>query len=117
VTRCPLGVDVVEKVGFSFMTAPECRGVENGGLDVGSRPVIFDVSRKGPERERDGWTEGSKRQGLEVLYDGGEVKFVTRAGKPSQPHAFETVVGLEMSKAHLNALAFIPRFEEALCPH
>jgi hypothetical protein len=22
-----------------------------------------------------------------------------------------------MSKAHLNALAFIPRFEEALCPH
>jgi hypothetical protein len=27
------------------------------------------------------------------------------------------MVGLEMSKAHLNALAFIPQFEEALCPH
>jgi hypothetical protein len=26
-------------------------------------------------------------------------------------------MGLEMRKAHLNALAFIPRFEEALCPH
>jgi len=27
------------------------------------------------------------------------------------------MVGLEMSKARLNALAFIPQFEEALCPH
>jgi len=27
------------------------------------------------------------------------------------------MVRLEMSKAHLDALAFIPRFEEALCPH
>jgi hypothetical protein len=27
------------------------------------------------------------------------------------------MVGLEMSEARLNALAFIPQFEEALCPH
>ena len=45
------------------------------------------------------------------------MKLVACAGETSEPHAFETVVGLEMSKAHLNALAFIPRFEKALCPH
>jgi len=54
------------------------------------------------------WTEGSERQGLEVLYNGGEMKFITRAGKPSQPHAFKAVVNLEVSKTHLNALALIP---------
>jgi hypothetical protein len=37
--------------------------------------------------------------------------------KPRKAHTFETVVGLEMSKADLDALAFIPRFEKALCPH
>jgi hypothetical protein len=68
-----------------------------------------------PAREHDGWTEGSKK-GFQVLYDGREMKFVTRAGEISESHAFETVVGLEMSKVHLNALAFIPRFEEAR-PH
>nr|WP_291695908.1 hypothetical protein [Bradyrhizobium sp.] len=45
------------------------------------------------------------------------MKFVTRSGEPSEPDAFETMVGLEVSKAHLNALAFIPRLEETLCPH
>jgi hypothetical protein len=45
------------------------------------------------------------------------MKFVTRTGEPSESHAFETVLGLEMGKAHLNALAFISRLEEALCPH
>jgi hypothetical protein len=35
------------------------------------------------------------------------VKLVAGAGQTSEPHAFEPVVGLEMSKAHLNALAFI----------
>jgi hypothetical protein len=58
-----------------------------------------------------------ERHRLEILHDGGKVKLVAGAGETSEPHAFETVVGLEMSKAHLNALSFIPRFEEALCPH
>lgn len=58
-----------------------------------------------------------ERHRLEILHDGGQVKLVAGAGETSEPHAFETVVGLEMSKAHLNALALIPRFEEALCPH
>jgi hypothetical protein len=41
------------------------------------------------------------------------MKFVTRAGETSEAHAFETVVGREMSKAHLNAL----RSSEALRLH
>src|SRR4029079_12579213 len=44
-------------------------------------------------------------------------ELVTSAGETSEPHPLETVMDLEMSKAHLNALAFIPRFEEALCSH
>ena len=42
---------------------------------------------------------------LEVLHDGGKVKLVAGARKTSEPHTFETVMGFEMSKAHLNALA------------
>lgn len=90
---------------------------ELGQFGSGSRLIISEVSRDGAAREHDGRTEGSKRKGFQVLYDGREMKFVTRTGEPSEPHAFETVVGLEMSKAHLDALAFIPRLEEALCPH
>ena len=45
------------------------------------------------------------------------MELVAGAGETSQPHAFEPVVDLEMSKAHLNAFAFIPRFEKALGPH
>jgi hypothetical protein len=48
-----------------------------------------------------------ERQGLKVLYDSGEMEFVTRAGQPSKPHAFKSVVDLEVSKTHLDALAFI----------
>lgn len=58
-----------------------------------------------------------ERHRLEVLHDGGKVKLVTGAGQTSEPHAFEPVVSLEMSKAHLDALAFIPRLKEALCAH
>jgi hypothetical protein len=48
-------------------------------------------------------------------YDG-DMKLVAGAGETSEPHTFETVVGLEMSRAHLNALAFIPRFEKRFVP-
>jgi hypothetical protein len=46
-------------------------------------------------------------------HSGGEVKLVAGAGQISEPYAFEPVVGFKMSKAHLDALAFIPRFEKA----
>ena len=44
------------------------------------------------------------------------MKLVAGAGETSEPHTFETVVGLEMSKAHLNALAFISRYEKRFVP-
>jgi hypothetical protein len=86
------------------------RGIEIGeSLGGGSGLIVPWVSGRRRARERDGWTKGSKRQGLQVLYNGREKKFVAGAGEPAEPHAFETMVGLEVSKAHLDALAFIPR--------
>ena len=35
------------------------------------------------------------------------MELVARAGKTPEPHAFEAVVNLQMSKAHLDALASI----------
>jgi hypothetical protein len=32
------------------------------------RLIVSDVLRNRPERERDGWTEGSKRQGFDVQF-------------------------------------------------
>ena len=40
-----------------------------------------------------------------------------RAGKTSQPHTLETVMNLQVGKAHLYALALVARLEERLCPH
>jgi hypothetical protein len=45
------------------------------------------------------------------------MEFVTRAGQPSKPHAFKSVVDFKVSKTHLDALTLIARLEEALCPH
>jgi hypothetical protein len=53
------------------------------------------------------WPENSEGQGLQVLYDGGEMEFVARTRKPSKSHAFESVMGLEMGETHLDALAFV----------
>ena len=98
--------------------ASDWRGIEIGeSLGGGSGLIVPWVSGNRRARGRDGWTKGSKRQGLQVLYDGREKKFVAGAGEPAEPHAFETMVGLEVSEAHLDALAFIPRLTEALCPH
>jgi hypothetical protein len=36
------------------------------------------------------------------------MEFVTCAGKPSEPHALEAVVNLEVSKTHLDTLSFVP---------
>ena len=80
-------------------------------------PLLREVSRNRLAWEHDERSEGSKREGFQVLYDSREMKFVTCTGETSEPHAFKTVVSLEMSKAHLDALAFVPRLKEALCPH
>ena len=61
-------------------------------------------------------------QGIEAPGSSGSVRWPReeiRRGRRTarEPHAFETMVGLEVSKAHLDALAFIPRLKEALCPH
>src|SRR5262249_44906831 len=55
--------------------------------------------------------------GLEVLNDGGEMELVARAREAAQPHAFETVMRLQMRKAHLDPLPLIARFQERLRLH
>ena len=52
-------------------------------------------------------SEGVERHSLEVLYDGGEMELITRAGKSAQSHALEAMMIFEVSKAHLDALAFV----------
>jgi hypothetical protein len=109
-TKGPSWADAVEKVGFCC-DHRGLTGIENGGqFGRGSRLILPGDLTQDP-------AEGSKRKGFQVLYDGREMKFVTRTGEPSEPHAFETVLGLEMGKPHLYALALISRLEEALCPH
>ena len=63
------------------------------------------------------WTEGSKRQGLEVLHGSGEKELVASAGKTPQPHTLEAMMNLQVGKAHLDAFALVARLEEGLCPH
>jgi len=53
------------------------------------------------------WPENSEGQGLQILYDGGEMEFVARTRKAPKSHAFESVMGLEMGETHLDALAFV----------
>jgi hypothetical protein len=109
--------DAVEKVSL-LLIASDWREIEIGeSLGGGSGLIVPWVSGNRRVWERGGRTKGSKRQGLPVLYDGREKKFVAGARQPAEPHAFETMVGLEVSKAHLDVLAFIPRLKEALCPH
>ena len=46
-------------------------------------------------------------ESLEVLNDGGEMELVAGAGDPSEPHAFDAVMALEVSEAHLDALSLV----------
>src|SRR5215472_12393101 len=95
----PFLTDAVEKVS-SLLIASDWRGIEIGeSLGGGSGLIVPWISGNRRAWERDEWTKGSKRQGLQVLYDGREKKFVAGAGEPAEPHAFETMVGLEVSKA------------------
>src|SRR5262249_4968671 len=54
-------------------------------------------------------------EGLQVLHDGGEVELVASAGKAPQPHTLETVVRLQVRKAHLYLLALVAGFGERGC--
>ena len=57
------------------------------------------------------------RQRFEVLHDGGEMELVACAGKPSQAHPLEAVMGLQVCEAHLDALSFIARLDEGPGSH
>src|SRR6266478_9305216 len=56
-------------------------------------------------------------EGLQVLHDGGEVELIASAGKAPQPHTLETVVRLQVRKAHLYLLALVTGFGELRCTH
>jgi len=52
---------------------------------------------------------------LEVLDDGGEMELVARATETSEKHAFETVVGLDVGKTHLDPFSLVARLIELGC--
>ena len=56
-------------------------------------------------------------QGLEVLHDGGEMELVACAGKASQAHPLEAMMGLQVRKAHLDPLSLIARLVVLRRPH
>src|SRR5256885_15187742 len=45
------------------------------------------------------------------------MEFVARAGKTPEPHTLETMVNLQVGKAHLTALARVARFDKGFRPH
>jgi hypothetical protein len=49
-------------------------------------------------------------QRFEVLHDGAEVELVARAGGAAQAHAFETMMSLQVRKAHLDLVTLIAEF-------
>ena len=40
------------------------------------------------------------------------MEFVARPGEPSEPHALEAMMNLQVGKAHLDTLALVARFEK-----
>ena len=97
--------DAVEKVGSSIGRAFPglIDRVAMGGVRLdpicSSRERCMSWSGRRPD--------GSECQGFEVLYDCCQVEFVADTGKTSEPHSFESVVDLQVSKAHLNTFAFV----------
>ena len=82
-----------------------CGRLIGGDLDADATGAMVSVSGKRCTLRGGWWPEVSERQGLEVLHGGGEEELIPRAGKTSQPHAFEAVVNLQVGKAHLDAFA------------
>jgi hypothetical protein len=73
-----------------------------------ARQMTLNERGRCPTRRRR--PECSKHKRFEVLHDGGEMEFVTRAGKSSEPHALEAVVNLQVREAHLDTLSFVSRY-------
>jgi hypothetical protein len=48
------------------------------------------------------------------LYDGGKVELVAGTGETAQTQSLEAVMGLQVRKAHLEALSFVTRPGEGL---
>ena len=101
-----------ERLGdpFSFASEDSCL-VLGGQMEAGTL---------GPNSRwrRLGWRpEQPERHGLKVLHDGSEMELVAGAGKTSQPHALEAVMGFQVRKAHLDPLPLITRFQERLGLH
>jgi hypothetical protein len=94
---CPEGVDAVEKCGFSVgvlvlvIDGLTISRIFVSGLRFGRRDASRVTSRE--YRARRWRPMSSKREGFEVLHNGGEMEFVTRAGKSSEPHPHGDRVG------------------------
>src|SRR5258708_25416574 len=61
--------------------------------------------------------KGAQRESFEVLHDGGEMKFITRAGKSPEPHSFEAMVDFQVREAHLDTFSVVSRLGECLGLH
>ena len=45
------------------------------------------------------------------------MELIACPGETTEPHAFKAVMNLQVSKAHLDALALVARLEKGLRPH
>jgi hypothetical protein len=51
------------------------------------------------------------------LHDSGEVEFIARSRKASEPHPFKAVMNLQIGKSHLDTFALVAWFKEGLRSH
>src|SRR5262249_883409 len=82
----------------------------------------MDAGRSGCSRRAGSWAvrrrpPDADRKRFEVLHDCGEVELVAGAGEPPQPHSLEAMMGLEVSKPHLDLLALVARSGELRRAH
>jgi hypothetical protein len=79
-----------------------CAGVQRL-MDVGRHAYSRNVCG-GRVRRRPPDTD---RERFEVLHDCGEVELVASTREASQPHSLEAMMGLEVSKPHLDLLSLV----------
>ena len=91
-------------------------GLEHRWIAIGEGPAVAPgAAGANPLNERNSRTrrdwrrrpDQSQRHGLEVLHDGGEVELVAGAGETAQSQPLEAMMGLEVRKAHLDALPLV----------